>query len=92
MITHFRKLFLTLCSVQANLAMTSESRAIATWLSPINFIGMQKNIFQLAKKGTCQILLNSAPFRDWVSGGGQTLWCPGKRKATRHSFRALKCH
>jgi hypothetical protein len=54
-------------------------REIIEWLSPLNFLKTQIDVLNRRQTGTGQWLLESAEFKDWVSGSGTTLWCPGIR-------------
>ena len=54
-------------------------RAIADWLSPLNFFQKQIDVLNRRHPGTGQWLLDSSEFRDWLSGAEQTLWCHGIR-------------
>ncbi|KAJ5272795.1 hypothetical protein N7478_007920 [Penicillium angulare] len=72
-------------------------RNIASWLSPLNFLGRQDDIFRRRQEGTNQWLLNSPEFKDWVSGANKLLRCsgiPGSGKTTIASVvvEHLKAH
>lgn len=54
-------------------------REIIEWLSPLNFLKTQIDVLNRRQTGTGQWLLESAEFKDWFSGSGTTLWCPGIR-------------
>lgn len=72
-------------------------RNIARWLSPLNFLGRQDEIFRRRQEGTDQWLLDSPEFKDWVSGANKLLRCsgiPGSGKTTIVSVvvEHLKAH
>lgn len=54
-----------------------EKQAILDWLIDTNFGAQQSDVFAARQPGTCQWLLNSAKYRNWVDHGDQTLYCPG---------------
>lgn len=56
-----------------------QREAIIDWLSPLDFWTKQDDIFNRHQEGTGQWLLYSDEFRNWLSGTGNTLWCPGIR-------------
>ncbi len=60
--------------------LDQERRAIAEWLSSLNFKVTQSDVFKNRQEGTGQWLLNSKDFKHWVSGTQETLWCPGIRE------------
>lgn len=56
----------------------AERRAIAEWLSPLNFFVRQVDIFSLRVEGTGQWLLESQQFKKWLFDEQRsTLWCSG---------------
>lgn len=54
-----------------------ERQAILDWLIDTNFGAQQSDVFAARQPGTCQWLLHSAEYRNWVDHGDQTLYCPG---------------
>jgi hypothetical protein len=64
-----------------------ELGVIKSSLSPIDFDEQHAAIFSLYVKGTGQWILDSEKFRQWCSGQGETLWCPGVRKSTARTFQ-----
>jgi Cdc6-like AAA superfamily ATPase len=54
-----------------------EKQAILDWLIDTNFGAQQSDVFAGRQPGTCQWLLNSSKYRNWVENGDQTLYCPG---------------
>ncbi|KAJ7688184.1 ankyrin repeat-containing domain protein [Mycena rosella] len=52
-------------------------RAILDWISPLNFLQRQADIFSTLQPGTGEWLLAEAQFQDWKSGAEQVLWCRG---------------
>ncbi|KAL1797076.1 hypothetical protein ACET3X_005616 [Alternaria dauci] len=69
-------------------ASDQKRRDIATWLSPLNFLGRQDDIFRRRQAGTTKWLLESKEFQDWVLGKRTLLRCsgiPGGGKTTAAS-------
>lgn len=69
-------------------ASDQRRRDIATWLSPLNFLGRQDDIFRRRQAGTTKWLLESKEFKDWVVGKRKLLRCsgiPGGGKTTAAS-------
>ncbi|KAM0217015.1 hypothetical protein ACHAQD_007504 [Fusarium lateritium] len=54
-----------------------EKQAILDWLIDTNFGAQQSDVFAARQPGTCQWLLKSAKYRNWVENWDQTLYCPG---------------
>ena len=48
-------------------------------LSPLNFKVTQNDVYTRCQAGTGQWFLDLPDFKDWLSGGLRTLWCPGIR-------------
>ena len=69
-----------------------QRRAIADWLSPLNFWTKQNDTFDRRQEGTGKWLLDSDEFRDWLSGTGNTLWCPGIRMINPTNELRVVCH
>ncbi|EHK20869.1 uncharacterized protein TRIVIDRAFT_132430, partial [Trichoderma virens Gv29-8] len=46
-------------------------------LTPVDYTLQQKDSFSKWQPGTCQWLLSSGIYRDWVDTSQQTLFCPG---------------
>jgi hypothetical protein len=65
-------------------------RAIADWLSDLDFKKTQKDILVKRTDGTGQWLLESLTFNDWLEGKSKVLWCPGTREVFNHwpNFRS----
>ncbi|KAJ6514081.1 ankyrin repeat domain-containing protein [Mycena vulgaris] len=58
--------------------ISAEKRqAILDWMSPLEFLQRQVDVFSVLQPGTGEWLLADAQFQDWESGSGKTLWCPG---------------
>ena len=47
------------------------------WISPLDFIVKQEEVFAVHEPGTGQWLLDSSAFRKWIDGAIQVLWCYG---------------
>ncbi|KAJ6579069.1 ankyrin repeat domain-containing protein [Mycena vulgaris] len=52
-------------------------RAILDWMSPLEFLQRQGDVFSTLQPGTGKWLLADTQFQDWESGSGKILWCPG---------------
>lgn len=47
------------------------------WISPTNFASQQSDFIAGKQTGTCQWFLDSPEFNKWLTGRGETLFCPG---------------
>ncbi|KAJ7144594.1 ankyrin repeat-containing domain protein [Mycena epipterygia] len=56
---------------------STERDEIIEWYSPLNFFPRQADIFAARQPGTGGWLLESDLFKNWKSGRGEILWCPG---------------
>ena len=65
---------------QERRVVEQEKQDIIAWLSPIDFLQTQSDIFSRHEVGTGQWFLESDEFTQWVAGEYKTLWCPGDRK------------
>ncbi|KAJ6461205.1 hypothetical protein DFH09DRAFT_1495465, partial [Mycena vulgaris] len=54
-----------------------KQQAIFDWISPLEFLQRQVDVFSTLQPGTGEWLLADAQFQDWESGSGTILWCPG---------------
>ena len=61
-------------------ARKEEDRAIAAWLSPLNFLIKQQDIISSRTDGTGEWLLRSPEFVNWIAGNEKALWCHGMRE------------
>ncbi|KAJ6520690.1 ankyrin repeat domain-containing protein [Mycena vulgaris] len=52
-------------------------RAILEWMSPLNFLQRQADVFSTLLPGTGEWLLEHAQFHEWEFGSGEVLWCHG---------------
>ncbi|KAJ6520678.1 hypothetical protein DFH09DRAFT_939667, partial [Mycena vulgaris] len=52
-------------------------QAIFDWISPLEFLQRQVDVFSTLQSGTGEWLLADTQFQDWESGPGKILWCPG---------------
>lgn len=57
-----------------------EKQDIVAWLSPIDSLQIQSNIFARHEVGTGRWFLESLEYKQWVAGEYKTLWCTGDRK------------
>jgi Cdc6-like AAA superfamily ATPase len=62
---------------QDNRERHEEHQAILDWLTPIDYAPQQSDFIARRQEGTGQWLLNSGQFREWLTQGKQTLFCPG---------------
>src|ERR1700722_11944284 len=61
-------------------SLDDERRAIASWLSSLNFQASQNEFIQKRGEGTGEWFLKSQEFKDWRDGTSEMLWCPGDGK------------
>lgn len=54
-----------------------EHRAIADWLTPIDYSTQQSDLIARRQEGTGQWLLDSNEYLGWLNQSKQTLFCPG---------------
>ncbi|KAI8648518.1 hypothetical protein NCS55_01490500 [Fusarium keratoplasticum] len=54
-----------------------EEQAILDWVIDLSFGAQQSDILAERQPGTCQRLLDSVEYRNWVEHGSQILYCPG---------------
>ncbi|KAJ6458903.1 ankyrin repeat domain-containing protein [Mycena vulgaris] len=66
-----------------------KQRAILDWISPLNFLQRQADVFSTLQPGTGEWLLADAQFQDWESGSGKILWCPGMPGAGKTVLTSL---
>ncbi|KAJ6556324.1 hypothetical protein B0H19DRAFT_947884, partial [Mycena capillaripes] len=52
-------------------------RKILQWLSPLNSLQRQADIFSTLQPGTGEWLLSDTVFKSWKNTVGQVLWCRG---------------
>ncbi|KAJ6579068.1 ankyrin repeat-containing domain protein, partial [Mycena vulgaris] len=50
---------------------------ILEWMSPLNFLQRQADVFSALQPGTGEWLLAHAQFQHWESSSGKVLWCHG---------------
>jgi Cdc6-like AAA superfamily ATPase len=62
---------------QDNRERHEEHQAILDWLTPIDYAPQQSDFIARRQEGTGQWLLDSDQFREWLTQGKQTLFCPG---------------
>ena len=66
--------------LRVNPAQAEKRRAIIDWMSPLNFLQRQAEVFSMMQPGTGQWLLSDAHFKAWESDAGKILWCRGMRE------------
>ena len=54
-----------------------ERQFILDWISPTEFVSEQNDFIGRRQPGTCQWLLESVKFKEWLKSKNQTLLCPG---------------
>ncbi|KAM5363841.1 hypothetical protein ACJZ2D_011817 [Fusarium nematophilum] len=54
-----------------------EKQAILDWIIDTSFGAQQSDILARRQPGTCQWLLDSVEYHNWVENGSQILYCPG---------------
>lgn len=54
------------------------------WIAPFNFVQKQADVLANREPGTGLWFLQSEPFKQWIDGATDVLWCPGIRM--RNSF------
>ncbi|OQD71694.1 hypothetical protein PENPOL_c001G06226 [Penicillium polonicum] len=52
-------------------------QTVLDWISPSNHATQQSDYIGRREEGTGQWFLDSAEFKNWISGSKQTLFCPG---------------
>ncbi|KAJ6453611.1 hypothetical protein DFH09DRAFT_1391815 [Mycena vulgaris] len=66
-----------------------KQQAIFDWISPLEFLQRQVDVFSTLQPGTGEWLLADAQFQDWESGSGKILWCPGMPGAGKTVLTSL---
>ncbi|KAL8698451.1 MAG: hypothetical protein Q9201_006562 [Fulgogasparrea decipioides] len=67
----------------------NERENMLGWLSPLNFLKTQQDIFSRRQEGTGQWLIDSTQFQNWVTGSERIMCCsgiPGAGKSILASF------
>ncbi|KAJ7444203.1 hypothetical protein FB451DRAFT_1568475 [Mycena latifolia] len=65
-------------SLKAQFTNEAEKRQnILDWMSPLNFLQRQADVFGALQSGTGEWLLGEAGFQEWESGSGKVLFCCG---------------
>ncbi|KAJ6523124.1 hypothetical protein DFH09DRAFT_199402 [Mycena vulgaris] len=68
---------------------TEKRQAIFDWVSPLEFLQQQVDVFSTLQPGTSEWLLADGQFQDWESGSGKILWCPGMPGAGKTVLASL---
>ncbi|KAJ7693073.1 ankyrin repeat-containing domain protein [Mycena rosella] len=64
-------------------------QAILDWISPLNFLQRQADVFSALQPGTGEWFLAHPLFQDWESGSGKILFCPGMPGAGKTVLASL---
>ncbi|KAF7300631.1 Ankyrin repeat protein [Mycena chlorophos] len=64
-------------SVQVHDVQSIDYDKLMDFLSPINYLPRQQEIFKTRHKDTGNWLLEHSTFLEWKSGSPQVLWCSG---------------
>lgn len=75
---------------RAKPVIDKECLDIMAWLSPLDFLKKQNDVFVKHQEGTGEWILDSKEFNDWLLGSGTTLWCPGIRTFTLDNLRRMR--
>lgn len=65
------------------------SRRLLDWLTPVDFAAQQSDIIREKQEGTGIWFADSPEFLSWISGSGQTLFCPGIPGAGKTMIAAI---
>ncbi|KAJ7444159.1 hypothetical protein FB451DRAFT_1413275 [Mycena latifolia] len=65
---------------------------ILDWMSPLNFLQRQADVYGTLQPGTGKWLLGEAQFQDWESGPGKVLFCHGIPGAGKTVLASLVVH
>ncbi|KAJ7483657.1 hypothetical protein FB451DRAFT_1170245 [Mycena latifolia] len=65
---------------------------ILDWMSPLNFLQRQADVFGALQSGTGEWLLSNTVFKDWESGSGKVLFCRGIPGAGKTVLASLVVH
>jgi hypothetical protein len=59
------------------------TETVQRWISPLDFVKYQEDVFSRRHEGTGEWFLESEMFANWRDGEGDSgLWCPGIREWT----------
>ncbi|KAJ7032335.1 hypothetical protein C8F04DRAFT_1040646 [Mycena alexandri] len=75
--------------LRVNPAQAEKRRAIIDWMSPLNFLQRQAEVFSMMQPGTGKWLLSDAQFKTWESDSGKVLWCRGMPGAGKTVLASL---
>ena len=59
---------------------------IMDWFSPLNFAQKQLDVYEPEYVENRKAILESHPFKDWMIGRPNVLWCNGLRKYPQENF------
>ncbi|KAJ7444207.1 hypothetical protein FB451DRAFT_77255 [Mycena latifolia] len=71
---------------------TERQQKILDWMSPLNFLQRQADVFGALQSGTGEWLLGNAVFQEWESGSGKVLFCHGIPGAGKTVLVSLVVH
>ncbi|KAJ7444186.1 ankyrin repeat domain-containing protein [Mycena latifolia] len=71
---------------------TDRRKEILDWMSPLNFLQRQADVFGTLQTGTGEWLLSEAGFQDWEAGSGKVLLCQGIPGAGKTVLSSLVVH
>ncbi|KAJ7688188.1 ankyrin repeat-containing domain protein [Mycena rosella] len=76
----------------AQLVKAEKRQTILEWMSPLNFLQRQADVFNTLQPGTGEWLLAEHQFQDWESGSGEILLCQGMPGAGKTVLASLVVH
>ncbi|KAJ7137873.1 ankyrin repeat-containing domain protein [Mycena epipterygia] len=68
---------------------TEKRQKILDWISPLNFLQRQTDVFSSLEPGTGEWLLADAGFQEWTAGSGTVLFCRGMPGAGKTVLASL---
>ncbi|KAJ6579073.1 hypothetical protein DFH09DRAFT_913370, partial [Mycena vulgaris] len=84
--------FSLVISIYTQHCKAEKRQAIFDWISPLEFLQRQVDVFSALQPGTGEWLLADPQFQDWESGCGKALWCPGMSGAGKTVLASLVFH
>ncbi|KAJ7476772.1 hypothetical protein FB451DRAFT_1461160 [Mycena latifolia] len=80
-------------TIAAQFITKAEKRQkILDWMSPLNFLQRQADVFSALQTGTGEWLLSEAVFQDWEAGASKVLLCKGIPGAGKTVLASLVVH
>ncbi|KAJ7435625.1 ankyrin repeat-containing domain protein [Mycena latifolia] len=68
---------LNMVQEQRDIINAERRQKILDWMSPLNFLQRQADVFGALQSGTGEWLLSNTVFQDWKSGSGKVVFCRG---------------